>query len=160
MLRQSVLYLSAYASNRGVSLLRADIALDSFPYTGGATTVDTLWMGTPVITMPGETMGNRLSAGYLAAIGLPGLIARDLDHYVELAVELALDASRLDALRSGLRPRMAASPLCHEAGFVRAFEAACAAIWARHCAGEPPASVTVAEPSARLSFNGTADTTY
>ena len=120
-----------------------DIALDSFPYTGGATTVDTLWMGTPVITLPGETMGNRLSAGYLTAIGLPGLIARDPEHYVELAVELALDDARLGALRAGLRTQMANSPLCDETRFVRTFEAACATIWERHAAGAPPRSVDV-----------------
>ena len=121
-----------------------DIALDSFPYNGGATTVDTLWMGTPVITLPGETMASRLSAGYLSASGLTAFIARDPGHYVDLAVELALDASRLAKLRATLRPEMAASPLCDEARFVRSFETACTTIWERYCAGEPPGATVVA----------------
>ncbi len=121
-----------------------DIALDSIPYTGGATTVDTLWMGTPVITLPGETMASRLSAGYLSAIGLSEFIARDAEQYIELAVELALDTPRLATLRATLRAVMAASPLCDEARFVQSFERACATVWARHCAGKAPRALDVA----------------
>ena len=129
-----------------LAMTGVDIALDSFPYTGGATTVDTLWMGTPVITLPGETMGNRLSAGYLSAAGFPEGIARDADDYVERAVGLAVDTPRLASLHATLRTTMAASPLCDETRFVRSFEAACTAIWERHCAGEPPRSLTVPSP--------------
>ena len=125
------------------AMTETDIALDSLPYTGGATTVDTLWMGVPVITLAGETMAGRLSAGYLDAIGLSELTARSPDHYADLAVALASDPARLASLRSGLRPRMTASPLCDEGRFVRSFEAACTAIWSRHCAGEAPAAVTI-----------------
>ncbi|MEI6559459.1 MAG: tetratricopeptide repeat protein [Rhodospirillaceae bacterium] len=130
-------------SEHMAAMTATDIALDSFPYTGGATTVDTLWMGVPVITLAGETMAGRLSAGYLTAIGRSELIAGDDDAYVELAVALARDAGRLATLRSGLRPSMADSPLCDEARFVRTFEAACAAIRARLQAGEPPCSFEV-----------------
>ena len=120
-----------------------DIALDSFPYTGGATTVDTLWMGTPVVALIGETLAHRHSAGYLTAIGLGDLIAADPERYLELAVELAGDRARLQVLRTGLRARMMASPLCDETGFVRAFTAACILIRARLLAGEPPRSLDV-----------------
>ena len=121
-----------------------DIALDSFPYTGGATTVDTLWMGVPVIALIGDTLCHRHSAGYLSVTGLADLIASDTDAYVELAVQLAGDLPHLAKLRAGLRARMAASPLCDEAGFVRAFTAACAEIWARSLAGEAPRALEVA----------------
>ena len=121
-----------------------DVALDSFPYTGGATTVDALWMGAPVVALAGETMGSRLSAGYLSAIGLSELIARNMDHYVELAVGLAREPARLVALRHDLRQRMAASPLCDEAFFTRHLEQACQTIWTRHCLSAPPVSIETA----------------
>jgi predicted O-linked N-acetylglucosamine transferase (SPINDLY family) len=91
---------------------RIDIALDTFPYSGGLTTCEALWMGVPVITCPGETFASRHSLTYLSNLELTETIARDWDEYVDLAVALAGDLPRLGALRSGLRERMAASPLC------------------------------------------------
>ncbi len=91
---------------------RIDLALDPFPYSGCLTTCEALWMGVPVITCPGETFASRQSLSFLSAAGLPETIARDLDQYVELAVDWAHDLSRLAALRADLRAQLAASPLC------------------------------------------------
>jgi predicted O-linked N-acetylglucosamine transferase (SPINDLY family) len=91
---------------------RIDLALDCFPYSGGLTTCEALWMGVPVITCPWETFASRHSLSHLSNVGLTETIARDVDEYVELAVSLAGDVPRLAALRAGLRQRMAASPLC------------------------------------------------
>ena len=69
-------------------------------------------MGVPVVTCPGETFAGRHSLSHLTNVGLTETITRDLGDYVERAVALAQDLPRLAALRAGLRPRMAASPLC------------------------------------------------
>ena len=97
-------YLGAHAE--------VDMLLDTFPYPGGTTTCEALWMGVPVITCPGETFAGRHSLSHLSNIGMTETIARDLDEYVDLAVEWASDLPRLSAVRAGLRERMAASPLC------------------------------------------------
>jgi protein O-GlcNAc transferase len=97
-------YLASYGE--------VDIALDPFPFGGGITTCDGLWMGVPAITCPGETFASRHVLSYLSSIGLTEMIARTGEEYVELAVFLAGDLPRLSQLRAGLRERMAASPLC------------------------------------------------
>ena len=91
---------------------RVDLALDPFPYNGGLTTCEALWMGVPVVTCPGETFASRHSLSHLSNVGLTETIARDLDEYVELAVRLCADLPRLAALRSGLRARMAERRRC------------------------------------------------
>jgi predicted O-linked N-acetylglucosamine transferase (SPINDLY family) len=89
-----------------------DVALDPFPFSGSTTTCESLWMGVPVITIPGETFASRHSLNHLTNVGLPEMIAHNLDDYVSRAVALAGDPGRLAKVRSSLRERMAASPLC------------------------------------------------
>jgi predicted O-linked N-acetylglucosamine transferase (SPINDLY family) len=115
-----------------------DIALDSFPYSGGLTTLETLWLGVPVVTCPAGTLCSRHTLSYLSVIGLPELAAPDIRGYVEIAVSLALDRPRLAGLRAGLRPRMTASPLCDVDGFAGHLEQAFATMWAIFLAGAPP----------------------
>jgi len=122
---------------------RADIALDPFPYAGGRTTLEALWMGLPVITLPRETFGSRHSLSYLSNIGLSELVASSVDHYVELAVDLANDTARLADMRSGLRSRILASPLCDRDRFTRNLSAALSTMWSRWCDSQPVASFEV-----------------
>ena len=89
-----------------------DIGLDPFPFSGGATTCEVLWMGIPVITFPGQTFASRHCTSHLASVGLTETIAESREQYVRLALDLSQDLSRLAAMRCRLREQMAASPLC------------------------------------------------
>ncbi|AWB08856.1 glycosyltransferase (plasmid) [Azospirillum humicireducens] len=101
-----------------------DVALDPFPFAGSTTTLETLWMGVPVITLPGETFSSRHSLAFLTVAGVEGCIAADPDDYVERAVALASDPQRLAELRSSVRARMAGGPLCDGAKLAAALAAA------------------------------------
>ena len=123
-----------------------DIALDPFPYNGGLTTLETLWLGVPVVTMAGETLCGRHSLGYLSVIGLQELAAGTVDEYVDKAAALASDEGRLMALRAALRPRLAASPLCDVDHFVGHLEQAFATVWAHYRAGRAPSTFHIGPP--------------
>lgn len=101
-----------------------DIALDPFPYSGGVTTCEALWMGVPVITRKGSTFAGRHTSSYLTAVGLPEFITTNDDAYLATADNLARDTTRLAALRGGLRQRFAASSVMDHAGYARDFLAA------------------------------------
>jgi predicted O-linked N-acetylglucosamine transferase (SPINDLY family) len=110
-----------------------DIALDTFPYSGGLTTCEALWMGVPVITKPGDTFASRHSLSHLANVGAAELVADNLSDYVARTVDLAKDVSRLAGMRSELRGRMAKSPLCDGERFASDFTAAMRKIWQEWC---------------------------
>lgn len=113
-----------------------DIALDPFPFSGGLTTLETLWMGVPVVTLDGERFCSRHSLSFIKTVGLSELIASDPGAYIEIACELAKDLERISSLRSGLRERMAKSPLCDGVRFTRNLEAAYRKAWQSWCSGK------------------------
>ncbi|MDA1088906.1 MAG: tetratricopeptide repeat protein [Proteobacteria bacterium] len=113
-----------------------DIALDTFPYNGGLTTCEALWMGVPVVTLVGNIFAGRHALSHLSTVGLAELAAEDTEAYVALTVKLANDPPRLTGLRAGLRERMAASPLCDEPRFARNFADAMRNVWQAWCSGK------------------------
>jgi predicted O-linked N-acetylglucosamine transferase (SPINDLY family) len=125
-----------------------DIALDTFPFNGGMTTLEALWMGVPVVTIAGDTVVSRQTVSVLANIGLAEELAfESVSAYVEGAVSLANDRARLAALRSQMRPRMAASPLRQSEQFTRDLEALYRRMWHAWCAGEKlPSDLDVGRP--------------
>lgn len=110
-----------------------DIALDSFPYNGGTTTCEALWMGVPVVSWRGNRHVARLGASILGHVGLSELVASSPQSYVETAIALSRDVDRLRSLRSTMRDRLSASSLMDHAGFTRELEAAYRAVWRRWC---------------------------
>ena len=110
-----------------------DIALDTFPYAGGTTTCDALWMAVPVVTLSGKTAVSHGGASILSQVGLADLIAATPSRYASIAVALASDRSRLQQLRSTLRQRMLASPLMDAPRFARTVETAYRAMWKAWC---------------------------
>jgi protein O-GlcNAc transferase len=111
-----------------------DVTLDPFPFGGGVTTCEALWMGVPVITCPGKTFASRHALGYLSSVGMTETIARDLDDYVHLTVTLAQDLPRLATLRSKLRKQMAAAPLCDGRSFADNLLTILTQVWREWCA--------------------------
>jgi predicted O-linked N-acetylglucosamine transferase (SPINDLY family) len=110
-----------------------DIALDTIPYNGHTTSLDSLWMGVPVVTLVGTTVVGRAGVCQLMNLGLPDLIASTPEQYVQVAATLAHDLPRLRQLRATLRQRMQASPLMDGPRFARNIEAAYREMWRRWC---------------------------
>jgi protein O-GlcNAc transferase len=110
-----------------------DIALDSFPYTGGATTCNALWMGVPVLTLQGDAVLARSGSSILRAAGLKEWVAGSAEDYIAKACRLGADLRALAQLRAGLRDRLRSSALCDAAGFVQGLEAAYRDMWRTWC---------------------------
>ena len=111
----------------------ADLCLDPFPFNGGTTSYDAIWMAVPFITWPGDNLVSRMGRAILKNVGLDELIADSADAYVDLAVALERDRERLRGLRQGLREKMQASPLMDGAKMARSLENAFRGMWQRWC---------------------------
>jgi protein O-GlcNAc transferase len=110
-----------------------DITLDPFPYGGGMTTCDAIWMGSPVVTWRGRTAVGRGGVSILSNLGLPELIGENVGQYIQIAVELADDLPRLTRVRHNLRQRMQNSPLMDAPAFARGIEGALIKMWENWC---------------------------
>lgn len=114
-------YLGAHAE--------VDVILDTFPYPGGTTTCEALWMGVPTLTLAGDTLLERQGASFLTVAGLPDWIAPNKSEYVNRAIAAASDLERLADLRSTLRQQVMESPLFDAPRFARRLEDAFWQMW-------------------------------
>jgi len=114
---------------------QVDICLDTVPYNGHTTSLDSLWMGVPVVSLVGDTVTGRAGVSQLMNLALPELIAATRRDYVRIASRLAADTDRdrLRELRRTLRSRMARSPLMDAKAFARDVESAYRGMWRRWC---------------------------
>jgi predicted O-linked N-acetylglucosamine transferase (SPINDLY family) len=118
-------YLESYAD--------IDVALDPFPYNGGSTTMDTMWMGVPLVTMAGRICVQRSGASILSLVGSPDLVAETPEQYVQAAVFLSQAVSRIPELRRNVRRAFQSSSFMDEAGVTRRVEAAFRDMWRIWC---------------------------
>ena len=115
----------------------ADVALDSFPSSGGTTTLHALWMGLPVICIEGHEATRSASASTLSGLGQAQFVAKNVDDYVRLAIDQANNLEALQTFRDSIRARLAESPLMDYPGFTLEFERALRLMWFNYCIGEP-----------------------
>jgi len=120
-----------------------DLFLDTWPYNAHTTGSDALWAGLPVLTCMGRSFPSRVGASLLQAVGLPELVTHDLAAYEALALQLARDPARLQALRQRLQNQARASALYDTPRKTRQLEAAFAHMVARARAGLPPLAFEV-----------------
>jgi protein O-GlcNAc transferase len=111
-----------------------DIMLDTLPYNGHMTSLDSLWMGTPVVTLVGQAVVGRAGLSQLTTLALPELVARDESQFIQIAAHLAADLPKLALLRASLRDRMQKSPLMDGPRFAKNVEALYRQMWQTWCA--------------------------
>ena len=137
-----------------------DIALDTLPYNGTTTTCEALWMGVPVVTCVGDRHASRVGLSLLQNANLSGLIGRDEDEFVHIAVTLAGDRERLADMRQNMRERLRGSRLLDSAAMARSLEALWRDLWRRHCEMAPApmsdeTAVTESTELLHLNIGGT-----
>ncbi len=124
-------------------LALADLFVDTFHYNAHTTCSDALWAGLPVLTLAGGTFASRVAASLLVTIGLPELVAPDVDAYESLALALAASPERLADLRRRLQAQRTRTPLFDTPRYTRQLEAAFEAMWTRHEQGLAPTNIAL-----------------
>ncbi len=109
-----------------------DVALDTFPYSGGLTTCEAMWMGVPTITWPQERFASRHSFSHLSNVGLTDCIATSAEDYIARTIQWTSDLDQLVCLRRELRDRLLASPLCNYSKFADHFSQLMLQVWNSH----------------------------
>lgn len=123
----------------------ADVALDGTNLEGGATTLDALWAGVPVIVARGDTFSNRGRSKMIEVCGMPELMAGSLDEYQRIAIELGSDPEKLAAAKARLAANLRSTPLFDIGRFTGYFERSLEMVWQNYEAGNPPQHMQVPE---------------
>lgn len=138
-----LVFADRMAKERHLNRLQlADLALDT-RINGHTTTSDALWAGLPLITIPGRHFASRVSASILDAAGLPELIAATPEQYKTMAVELAKDRSRLQALKEKIQRNKGSEPFFDTARFTRNIEKGYKIMWDRFVKETPPSVIEI-----------------
>ena len=135
----------------------ADLFLDTPACNAHTTACDILWSGTPLLTLSGVKMASRVAASLLRAAGMEGLITTTLEEYEELAVALAENPARLQAMRKHLEDSRDSSAAFDTARWVGNAEQGFTQAWALHAQGKAPADIDVTDsgPLLRVTVTGT-----
>jgi protein O-GlcNAc transferase len=108
---------------------QVDVAIDTFPYSSGSTSINALWQGVPVVAIGGNEWRSRNTASIMVGAGLSQYIARDVDDYIARAEALAGDINHLRHQRATLANYLTTTPQWDTAAFAINFEARLRAIW-------------------------------
>jgi protein O-GlcNAc transferase len=131
--KEQIIFLDFSDENHYLLYHHIDIVLDPFPYNGGTTTCDGLWMGVPFITLEGKSTRSRMGVTLANNIGHPEWVAKNEAGYIEKSIKLASNISQLNQLRLSLRSNMENSPLMDENAFILCLEATYKKIWEEYC---------------------------
>ncbi|MEW5726175.1 MAG: hypothetical protein AB1896_23905, partial [Thermodesulfobacteriota bacterium] len=123
----------------------ADLALDTLIYKAHTTTSDALWAGVPAITFRGSHFASRVPTSLLNAIGLPDLVAQNLEEYEALAVRLAQSPVEMDGIKKRLEKNRTKWPLFDTPRFTRNLEKAYLSMWEIYRSGQPPRFLEITE---------------
>uniref|UniRef100_A0A3P8ZHF5 UDP-N-acetylglucosamine--peptide N-acetylglucosaminyltransferase 110 kDa subunit n=1 Tax=Esox lucius TaxID=8010 RepID=A0A3P8ZHF5_ESOLU len=113
----------------------ADVCLDTPLCNGHTTGMDVLWAGTPMVTMPGETLASRVAASQLQCLGCPELIAHTRQDYEDVAVKLGSDMEYLKMIRSRVWKQRICSPLFNTKQYTMDLEKLYLQMWERYASG-------------------------
>ncbi|SNS61749.1 Predicted O-linked N-acetylglucosamine transferase, SPINDLY family [Noviherbaspirillum humi] len=118
-----------------------DVCLDAFPYAGGTTTLNALWMGVPTLTITGATLPTQIAAWSLNQLGLGEFVSEGEEEFIRKALFWTENLEQLASLRSGMRDRFEQSPLMRPDDIAKDLSRLFRVMWQRWCAGEPPAVI-------------------
>ena len=114
----------------------ADLFLDTNPYNAHTTAVDALKAGVPVLTFLGQSFAGRVAASLLNAVGMPELVTISLEDYEKMAIELASDAVRMEAIRARLAENRLIAPLFNTKLYTKNIESAYLEIYRRYLSNQ------------------------
>jgi protein O-GlcNAc transferase len=134
--RVSLVYWSPTMADHLNTYNEIDIALDTFPYTGVTTTMEALWMGTPVLTLSGDRFASRMGHSIHCNVGLEDWVATTTDAYVQKCLSMAADLEGLPLYGQSLREAFLTSPICDTPRFARNLENALRDVWKEWCNDE------------------------
>ncbi|MEH1941448.1 MAG: TIGR03032 family protein [Nostoc sp.] len=140
------LIFAQYSHTKAEHLARhqlADLFVDTLYCNAHTTASDALWAGLPVVTCIGKTFASRVGASLLRAVGLPDLIANNLEQYEQLAIHLGRFPTALQELKQRLAQNRTTYPLFDTPRFTRNLELAYFAMWEIYAAGNPPKTIEV-----------------
>jgi protein O-GlcNAc transferase len=125
----------------------ADFALDSFPVSGGVTTLHSLWMGLPVLTFKPENAIaiQTYSGNILREVGLDECVTSSPQELVSRASCWMQNPNLIDNLRSKTREKLVSSPFMDYDHRVRELEACFSEMWRRFMENEAVEDLTIAD---------------
>ena len=100
---------------------KIDVTLDTFPYPGVTTSMESIWMGVPVLTLEGNNFVSRCGESINLNLNMPEFIAKNKNDYINKAIAISDDKQKLVLIRKSLRKTALNSPLFDMSSFGQHF---------------------------------------